>query len=243
MTTQEQGLRLEGVHAAYHSSPVLRDVSLHAHRGQVVGIVGPNGAGKTTLLKSIMGLEVQTRGRVWLDGERIDRLRPHQRARRGLWLIPDNRGIFQNFSVQENLKLAATKSTGDLSLATNLFPWLRDRLKQRAGMLSGGEQQMLGVARALLSERSVIMVDEPSLGLAPVIADRVFDAVRQVASAGRVVVVAEQNSEMVVQIADVAHLISHGALRTYNDPRSLHEDGSAFQVYLGLRRAESSMEG
>ena len=236
-------LETEDLHASYGSAPALFGISLVAESGRITGVVGPNGAGKTTLLLAVAGLTVKTRGSVRLNGVEIGALPAYERARRGLWLVPDNRGIFPPFSVRENLKLAKSKvSSSALDDLFQIFPALRDRLKQRAGTLSGGEQQMLGLARAFLSGREVILVDEPSLGLAPVVMDRVTDALRSIASDGRVVVVSEQNAQIALDMADHAYVLSHGRQMAEGAGSALRSDVNMLATYFGIEGDIAALE-
>jgi branched-chain amino acid transport system ATP-binding protein len=206
-------LRLEHLDAGYDGSPVVRDLSLHVEAGEVVALLGPNGAGKTTTLSTIAGLLAGISGVVELDGADIDRVPAHKLARRGISLVPEGRALFFGMTVREHLQLAETKGSMKREALLELLPELGKCLDRKAGVLSGGEQQMLAVGRALVGAPRLLLVDEMSLGLAPVIVERLLPVLRRVAEEiGAGVLFVEQHVQLALEVADRAYVLSHGRL-------------------------------
>ncbi|MFD0661356.1 ABC transporter ATP-binding protein [Thermocatellispora tengchongensis] len=200
-------LALDGVTAGYGTTTVLRDVSLSVGTGQIVAVLGANGAGKSTLLRTAAGTVVPSAGRVRLDGADATRHPPYRRARRGLCLIPEGRGIFRGLTVEENLRLQIPRgaSLGEaVERAVAVFPALRERLKTTAGTLSGGQQQMVALARACVTDPKVLLIDEVSMGLAPIVVDEIFAALRGIAATGVAMVLVEQYVGRALEFADTA---------------------------------------
>jgi branched-chain amino acid transport system ATP-binding protein len=239
MTDQDgSSLALSGITAGYGRSTVLRDVSVDVPRGTVAALLGPNGAGKTTLLKVAAGLLRPSAGTVSVAGQDVSRLSPHRRARAGVCLIPEGRGVFPGLTVRENLVLqvptwAASSRIDD---ALELFPVLADRLGEQAGRLSGGQQQMLALARCVLAEPSVVLLDEVSMGLAPIMVDQIFASLHRLAQRGVALLLVEQYVSRALAMADVVYLLNRGDV-TYAGPPSGLDEQAVLSGYLGTRAA------
>ncbi|PWC62588.1 branched-chain amino acid ABC transporter ATP-binding protein [Azospirillum sp. TSH58] len=207
-------LRVEGLTAGYGGAVAVDRLSLSVAAGEAVALLGANGAGKSTLLKAILGLVPATGGRVWLAGEEIGALAPERRVRRGLGYVPEGRRVFPGMSVRDNLEVASwlgrTERASDLERVFALFPALEGKAGERAWRLSGGQQQMLAVGRALMGRPRVLLLDEPSLGLSPKLAGEVFAAVRAIAAAGTTVLVAEQSAARALSAAGRVVLLHLG---------------------------------
>ena len=226
-------LELRGIEAGYGEHTVLRGVSLTVQRGSVVGVLGPNGAGKTTLLRVASGLLKPSTGAVLLDGEDVTRTRPYARARRGLCHIPEGRGIYPTLTVRENLVLHSHKGeeAAALDRATSAFPVLGEKLRQPAGQLSGGQQQMLSLVRAYLTDPKLVLVDEASMGLAPVVIDRIFEFLGQIASSGTALLIVEQYVNRALALADRVYLLNKGSVAFTGKSQDVGDD--LFAHYLG----------
>jgi branched-chain amino acid transport system ATP-binding protein len=224
-------LEVEAVHAGYATGTVLRGVSLSVREGQVVGLLGRNGMGKTTLLRSICGLHppTVTAGSIRFADEDIAHLPSYEIARRGVSLVPQGRRVFSSLTVEENLRVSARPKEGgwDLSGVYRLFSQLAERRRHLAMTLSGGEQQMLAIGRSLMTNPRLLLMDEPSEGLAPALRDLVRDRLHQLKLTEQAVLLAEQNVDLVLEVADVVHIIGDaGAMAWTGDPRDLREDSS-----------------
>ncbi len=204
-------LDVPGMDAFYGKAQALFEVQLEVASGEVVALIGRNGAGKSTLLKGLMGL-VSARGRIEFDGRRIDGLPPHARARLGVGYVPEDRRIFADLTVRENLRVGSQGRALDLEALLRLFPNLGEMLDRRAAMMSGGEQQMLAVARTLAARPRLVLLDEPSEGIAPIVVARLAEAVRQMKRDGLAVLLSEQNPRFVGAVADRALLLERGRL-------------------------------
>ena len=233
-------LSVEHLEARYGPIVALRGVSIEVGEGELVALVGSNGAGKTTTLACIAGLRRVSRGTVTFDGLRLTGRTPEDVARLGVAMVPENRGLFPSLTVAENLRLGAyLRRDGADVLARDLagiherFPVLGERRDQAAGTLSGGEQQQLAVARALLSRPRLLMLDEPSLGLAPTLVDRVFDLVAELHRQGVTILLVEQNVRRTLQIVDRAYLLRTGRVEASGRPDDLHALVDIESVYLG----------
>ena len=231
-------LRVESIDTFYGPSHVLHGVSMAVERGEAVALVGRNGAGKTTTLRSIMGLTPPSEGRIVLNGEEVQGLAPHDIRQRGISWVPEDRRVFPSLTVAENVSLAAGagKSETPVESVYERFPRLDERRDQKAGTMSGGEQQMLAIARALVGpETDVLMLDEPSEGLAPQIVDDVADAIRALNADGVTVLLVEQNAEMALGLADRAYVLDTGRIKYEGDAEELRTDREIMESYLGIR--------
>jgi branched-chain amino acid transport system ATP-binding protein len=230
-------LALEGVTVRYGKAEAVRDVSLQLGKGQIVAVIGPNGAGKTTLLTAAIGF-LPCAGRVWLDGRDVSRLEVEERAERGLCLAPEKRELFGEMSVIDNLRLGAwlrrdAEIDRDLAAAFDRFPRLAERRKQRASTLSGGERQMLTLARAMMMRPRVLMLDEPSLGLAPLIVREIFRAIAGLRETGVSILLVEQNARAALETADYGYVLETGEISAEGEARALLDDPRLIATYLG----------
>ena len=234
MTDNELALELRGVDAGYGATPVLRDVTIDVPRSRVVALLGPNGAGKTTTLRVASGLLRPTGGVVVVGGQEVSRTSPARRARLGLCLIPEGRGIFRSLTVGENLELQIPpwRKGASIDAAVEAFPVLGKKLRQAAGSMSGGQQQMLALSRAFLSAPKVVLLDEVSMGLAPVIVDQIFESLRALAATGVSVVLVEQYVSRALEMADTAYLMARGGIVWAGPAASLDTDALT-RAYLG----------
>jgi branched-chain amino acid transport system ATP-binding protein len=232
-------LILEDVHVRYGAVAALRGVSLRVDQGEMVGLIGVNGAGKTTTLLTIAGVLRPTRGSITFAGTSLVGQPPEDIVRRGIALVPEGRRIFPGLSVEENLRLGAAarreRATiqGDVEEMCTRFPILGQRLKQPGGTLSGGEQQQLAIARGLMSRPSLLMLDEPSLGLAPKLVDEIFELVTQLRETGVTVLLVEQNVERTLDIADRAYLLNTGRVEFEGPAKELRSHVDITSTYLG----------
>jgi branched-chain amino acid transport system ATP-binding protein/branched-chain amino acid transport system permease protein len=240
-------LRAAGVSAGYGAAIIVRDVALGVDEGEVVAVIGTNGAGKTTLLRALSGLLRPTVGDVSLDGEKIDRLPAHRVAARGLVLVPEGRQVFPELSVVDNLRLGgfARGAEGQARLLAALldrFPRLRERQHQRAGSLSGGEQQMLAIARGLMARPRVLMLDEPSLGLAPKLLDDLYGLLAELRNEGKTILLVDQMAVLALSVADRAYVLHGGAIRRSGSAADIGRDPALVQAYLGERSATRTVD-
>jgi branched-chain amino acid transport system ATP-binding protein len=222
-------LELEGLEVRHGAVHAVRGVSLTVDRGEIVGLIGPNGAGKSSALHAIMGAVPVAAGDVRLDGRSLVGRRPEDVARAGVALVPEGRRIFAELTVEENLRLAGN---GDLSPAYDLFPVVREFRKRHAGALSGGQQQQLAIARALVARPQVLLLDEPSLGLAPQIVDLVFEALQQIRASGLAILLVEQRAQRTVALADRSHVLANGRLRLTLGPEAANDTETLVAAYL-----------
>ncbi|SDV50580.1 ABC transporter ATP-binding protein [Chitinasiproducens palmae] len=232
-------LRIDGLSAAYGRVTALQDVSLEVDEGEIVALLGANGAGKTTLLRTLSGVHPARRGRILLDGKPIERSKPHTRVDLGIAQSPEGRQVFKSLSVEDNLRLGAYRRRDrDIARDTDevyaLFPVLGEMRKRIASALSGGQQQMLAIGRALLSRPRLLLLDEPSLGLAPLIIDQIFGIVASLKEKGITVLVVEQNIAVALGIADRGYVLETGRIVHTGTARALLDDPAVRDAYLGV---------
>ncbi len=231
-------LEVKGLHAAYGDSKVLHGLDFAVNEGGVTALLGANGAGKTTTLRAICGM-VKTQGEVWLAGTRIDGRATEDVVRRGVAHVPDGRGTFMELTVEENMKLGAyirrdRDVAADFERMFGYFPRLRERYRQQAGTLSGGEQQMLAIARALLLRPRLLLLDEPSFGLAPLIVQEIFAIMRRIRTEERVsILLVEQNASLALEFAEQAYLLETGRIVISGPSAEIRQDESVRRSYLG----------
>ncbi|KTT17494.1 ABC transporter ATP-binding protein [Pseudacidovorax intermedius] len=233
-------LKIESVQVSYGAIEAVKGVSMEVRAGEVVAIIGANGAGKSTLLKSICGLEPVVGGRILLDGEDLARVPAHRRVALGVAMSPEGRGVFADQTVRENLLLGAYGRRKDpvsveaaIAREFQRFPRLAERQHQLSGTLSGGEQQMLAISRALMSEPRLLLLDEPSLGLAPLIIKDIFEAIRQLRRSGLTILLVEQMARQALAVADRAYVLETGRITLEGAGRALLDDAKVRAAYLG----------
>lgn len=228
-------LEVQGIHAFYGLSHILFDVSLHVREGEVVCLLGRNGAGKTTTLRSIVGIVPPRQGRVWFRGEEITHLPPHRIVQKGIGYVPDDRRIFPDLTVGENLEIAersGRRTLWDRTRVYELFPVLKAKEGQRGGTLSGGEQKMLAIARALVGNPDLLLLDEPLEGLAPQLVRAILERIRELKRAGMTVLLAEQNVHAALQVADRVYVIDDGRIRFQGTVEELRAQEEIRRKYL-----------
>jgi len=233
-------LKLDSVKVAYGAIQAVKGVSLEVRQGEVVTIIGANGAGKSTLLKSICGLEPVAEGCIQVDGKDITTARAHERVALGVAMSPEGRGVFADQTVRENLLLGAYSRRGNTAAIEaaierefHRFPRLRERQHQLSGTMSGGEQQMLAISRALMSEPRLLLLDEPSLGLAPLIIKDIFNAIRQLRESGLTILLVEQMAKQALGVADRAYVLETGCITLEGTGSALLNDPKVKAAYLG----------
>jgi branched-chain amino acid transport system ATP-binding protein len=232
-------LEIENIHTYYGHIHALKGISLDVNKGEIVTLIGANGAGKSTMLKTTSGLLRPRQGSIRLEGEDLTRYRPHQIVAKGVVQVPEGRRIFGRLTVKENLEMGAFTITdhslieSNLERVFNLFPRLRERQKQVGGTLSGGEQQMLATGRALMASPSVLLMDEPSMGLAPVLVDIIFDTIRQLHADGTTILLVEQNARMALQVASRGYVLQTGTILLSDNAENLRRNEMVRKAYLG----------
>lgn len=242
-------LRIENLQVAYGGIAAVRGVDLQVDEGELVALIGANGAGKTSTLMAVAGVVRSRQGQIRFRGEDLTRLPPEQIIRRGIATVPENRDIFPDLTVEENLRLGAyirhnrREYERDRALMCAHFPVLGERLRQAAGFLSGGEQQQLAIARALMSHPTLLMLDEPSLGLAPALVDKVFELVQTLRGEGRTVLLVEQNVRQTLQIADRVYILELGQVKASGVPADLAASLNIADLYFGQSVAPSGVAG
>ncbi len=236
-------LRVDGLRVRYGGIEAVKGLSFHVDAGKTVALIGANGAGKSSTLKAIAGLERPVAGTVWLAGERIDSLPNHGLPSKGLILVPEGRGIFTRMTIHENLLIGAQARPlarrsdhlvqEALEAQYSLFPRLKERYQQLAGTLSGGEQQMLAMARALVGEPRLLLLDEPSMGLSPIMVDKIFEVIADISAHGTTLLLVEQNARLALQIADYGYVLESGTLVKEGSGAELLESPEVRAAYLG----------
>ena len=232
-------LRLKDVVSGYGQIMAIKGVSLHVDAGEIVALIGSNGAGKSTTLRTISGLLRPRAGEIWFEGGRIDRVPPHKIVALGISQSPEGRAIFGRLTVMENLRLGAyqrasrAEISADLERVLALFPRLRERMKQDGGTLSGGEQQMLAIARALMARPRILLLDEPSMGLAPVLVETIFRTIIEINREGTTILLVEQNAAMALQVATRGYVLESGAIAMEATAAELRGSDMVRRTYLG----------
>lgn len=232
-------LDIKNLVAGYGAIQVLHGVSLTVHTGQITALLGPNGAGKSTLLKTIMGLVQAREGDVTFSNHKVNHLRTEERVRRGLVMVPEGRGILKEFTVTENLQMGCylrkdgPQKRSDFERVLEQFPILRSRINQQAGTLSGGEQQMLAFARARLALPKVLLLDEPSMGLAPIVVDAVFEAIKDMKNEGLSILLVEQNARITMEVSDSVFVLENGIV-SEEIIKGASADSQLLSAYLGV---------
>ncbi|MGP4019840.1 ABC transporter ATP-binding protein [Saccharopolyspora sp. 5N708] len=232
-------LDLDDVHVHYGNIAAVQGLSLHVRSGEIVTLIGSNGAGKSTTLRTISGLLRPRRGTITFQGRRLNGVAEHDIVRRGIAHAPEGRRIFPLMTVAENLELGAFARkdkkaiTEDLHNVLELFPRLRERIRQQAGTMSGGEQQMLAVGRALMARPRLLLLDEPSMGLAPVLVDLIFDTITRIREQGTTVLLVEQNALAALAVADRAYVLESGTLKLHGTAANLAKNNEIANAYLG----------
>jgi branched-chain amino acid transport system ATP-binding protein len=232
-------LEVNGIHSFYGSIHALKGISLNVDKGEIVTLIGANGAGKTTTLKTISGIMHPRQGEIYLEGERIDILPPHEIVSRGIGQSPEGRKIFGALTVRENLEMGAyaRRDTAaiakDLEYVFTLFPRLKERIHQRGGTLSGGEQQMLAMGRAMMTHPRILMLDEPSMGLAPVLVESIFEIIQKLNQEGTTILLIEQNAAKALQVANRGYVIETGQIVLQDKAANLRKNESVRKSYLG----------
>ena len=232
-------LELENVHTYYGAIQALRGITLDVREGEIVTLLGANGAGKSTTLRSINGLNHPRRGRIVFRGDDITQVPPHDIVSRGISQSPEGRKLFPRMTVLENLEMGAFQRKdrsdlkGDMDRVFALFPRLAERKTQKAGTLSGGEQQMCAIGRALMARPKLLMLDEPSMGLAPIFVEKVFETIVEINEQGTPILLVEQNALMALEVADRGYVLETGAIVLADDAKALRENEQVRKTYLG----------
>lgn len=232
-------LELRNIHVAYGAIRAVQGICLELHEGELVSLIGANGAGKSTVLKTIAGLLQASQGEILYRGKPLAQIPPHQRIARGLALVPEGRGIFPQLTVEENLQMGAyyrkdhAAIRSDLEQQYHRFARLLERRHQLAGTLSGGEQQMVAIARALMARPSLLLLDEPSMGLAPLMVQKILDVVREVSATGVTVLLVEQNARAALRLASRGYVMEHGEITLSDNAAALLANPAVQATYLG----------
>jgi branched-chain amino acid transport system ATP-binding protein len=231
-------LTIDRLRCGYGRIEVIKGVSLEVKRGEIVALIGSNGAGKTTLLRTLSGVHPLSTGSISFDGESVERLAPHRRVARGMIQVPEGRQIFAALSVEDNLRLGAyrrrrSRSAENLARMFELFPALAEKRQEAAGNLSGGQQQMLALGRAMMAQPSLLLLDEPSMGLAPLIADQIFATIVKIKREGVTILLVEQNAERAIEVADRGYVLETGNVALSGTASELRSNPQVQAAYLG----------
>jgi len=232
-------LRVENIDVHYGNIHAIKDLSFEVKQGEVVTLIGANGAGKTTILKTISKLMDPTKGTITFDGNPLSKMAPHDMVYAGMAHVPEGRRVFARMSVEENLQMGAYSRKdkknlqADLEMVFGYFPRLKERMSQAAGTLSGGEQQMLAIGRALMSKPKLLLMDEPSMGLAPLLVQEIFNIIETIKATGTTILLVEQNANQALQVADRAYVLETGKIIKSGDADALLEDDTIKKAYLG----------
>jgi branched-chain amino acid transport system ATP-binding protein len=233
-------LELDNIHTYYGNIHALKGISLTVEKGEIVTLIGANGAGKSTTLRTITGLLKPRQGSIKLDGEDLAKYKAHDIVYKGIAMVPEGRGIFARLSVTENLDMGAYSRTSkteyetDVERIFSIFPRLKERRNQVAGTLSGGEQQMLATGRALMAHPSLLLMDEPSMGLAPVLVELIFDTIQQINKEGVTILLVEQNALMALSVANRGYVLQSGTIVLQDTAETLKKDPTVQKAYLGM---------
>ncbi len=234
-------LTVDNVHTYYGNIHALRGITLHIEKGEIVTLIGGNGAGKTTTLRTISGLLSPRQGSITLNGENLLKYKPHEVVYKGISMVPEGRGVFARLSVNENLEMGAysrkskQEMQDDMDRVFALFPRLKERRAQLAGTLSGGEQQMLATGRALMARPSLLLMDEPSMGLAPVLVELIFDTIQKINQEGTTILLVEQNALMALSIAHRGYVLQTGEIVISDTAENLKSNPTVQKAYLGIQ--------
>jgi branched-chain amino acid transport system ATP-binding protein len=234
-------LMIENLTVRYGTITAVTNVSLNVNEGEIVALIGPNGAGKTSTFAATMGLIGIAAGSVVYQGQKLNRCSTERIVRQGITLVPEHRRLFKELTVKENLRIGATARSNKTNINSaienlyDLFPILRERSEQKAGYLSGGEAQQLAIARAVMSEPRLLLLDEPTLGLAPLLVNAIFELILQLRERGFTILFAEQNAYKAIQSADRTYILRHGAVVAERDKSSLEDAQSLINTYLGVQ--------
>lgn len=232
-------LSVKGMSVYYHKVSAVKDISIDVEEGGIITLIGANGAGKTTTLRAITGLTHPSVGEIWFDGQRIDKMAPEKINAAGVAMVPEGRRVFPQMTVMENLLMGAFLRKDKAGIAKDLegalghFPVLKEREKQMAGTLSGGEQQMLAMARALMSHPKLLLLDEPSLGLSPILVMEIAKIIKDIHAEGRTIVLVEQNAHLALSLADRGYVLETGNIVLQGDAKELQENVEVKKAYLG----------
>jgi branched-chain amino acid transport system ATP-binding protein len=235
----ERVLVVEEIHTYYGAIQALKGISLEVRTGEIVTLIGSNGAGKTTTLRSINGLNRPSRGRIFFEDDDVTRTPPHEIVRRGISQSPEGRKLFPRMTVIENLEMGAFQRTDrteikeDVDRVFSLFPRLAERKSQKAGTMSGGEQQMCAIGRALMARPKLLLLDEPSMGLAPIFVERIFETLKQINAQGTTILLVEQNAMMALEVASRGYVLETGTVALADDSKALLRNEQVRKTYLG----------